>query len=308
MKNFITQKRDRLYCEKCDNLVHYKTIKQSETFKVKGEKIEILSEKAICIECAHLLYEPYLENENFKKAYSIYAKRNGLILPEDIKRIRTKYSAIQVVFAKAIGIGEATIQRYEVGSLPSKSNSDLIKKVENPSFFLEILEQNKDNLSMTDYNKLLQNIKKCIEEEKGDLIEEKNTELITLEFGDIKFDKLQGTIAAILKNLKQQGMTYTYRTKLFKLLWFVEAAYYELFVQNNKLLIEKREEEEFYGNHYEVTQIFLLDETAEKYLEESEKGIVERVISEYGRLTSKRLSEISHEDERYKNTFNGDLM
>jgi uncharacterized phage-associated protein len=130
-------------------------------------------------------------------------------------------------------------------------------------------------------------------------------------------------------------MTYTYRTKLFKLLWFVEAAYYELFgkkltniefahlphgpvpdnydslmmfLQNNKLLIEKREEEEFYGNHYEVTQIFLLDETAEKYLEESEKGIVERVISEYGRLTSKRLSEISHEDERYKNTFNGDLM
>lgn len=335
MKNFITQKRDRLYCEKCDNLVHYKTIKLNETFKVKGEEIELLSEKAICSECGQLLYEPYLENENFKKAYLIYAKKNGLILPEDIKRIRTKYSAIQVVFAKAIGIGEATIQRYEVGSLPSKSNSDLIKKVENPSFFLKILEQNKDNLSMTDYNKLLQNIKKCVEEEKGDLIEEKNTELITLEFGDIKFDKLQGTIAAILMNLKQLGMTYTYRTKLFKLLWFVEAAYYELFgkkltniefahlphgpvpdnydslmmfLQNNKLLIEKREEEEFSGNHYEVTQIFLLDETAEKYLEESEKEIVERVISEYGRLTSKRLSEISHEDERYKNTFNGDIM
>ena len=48
MKNFITKKRDRLYCEKCDNLVHYKTIKQNETFKVKGEEIKVLSEKAIC--------------------------------------------------------------------------------------------------------------------------------------------------------------------------------------------------------------------------------------------------------------------
>jgi uncharacterized phage-associated protein len=81
-----------------------------------------------------------------------------------------------------------------------------------------------------------------------------------------------------------------------------------LFLQNNKLLVEKREEEEFYGNHYEVTQIFLLDDTAEKYLEENEREVVERVISKFGKLTSKRLSEISHEDERYKNTFNGDIM
>ena len=136
-------------------------------------------------------------------------------------------------------------------------------------------------------------------------------------------------------NLKQQGRAYTYRTKLFKLLWFVEAAYYKtygrkliniefahlphgpvpdnydslmMFLQNNKLLVEKREEEEFSGNLYEVTKIFLLDAKAEKYLEEKEKKVVKSVISKYGKLTSKRLSDISHEDERYKNTFNGDVM
>jgi putative zinc finger/helix-turn-helix YgiT family protein len=335
MKKFITKKRDRLYCEKCDNLVNYKIVKENEIFKVKGENIEIISEKAICSECGECLYEPYLENENFKKAYSIYAKRNSLILPEDIKRIRTKYSAIQVVFAKAIGIGEATIQRYEMGSLPSKSNSDLIKSVENPSSFLETLDKNKDNLSLSDYNKISQNIKKCIEEEKGDLIEEKNTELVTLEFGEIKFDKLQGTIAAILLNLKQIGLEYTYRTKLFKLLWFVEAEYYQkygrrltdiefthlphgpvpdnydslmMYFQNNKLLVERREEEEFSGKYFEVTKIFLLDESAEKYLEEKEKKTVENIISKYGNLSSRELSDISHEDDRYKNTFNGDIM
>ena len=39
----------------------------------------------------------------------------------EIREIREKYGFSQVLFAKILGIGEATLQRYERGALPSLS-------------------------------------------------------------------------------------------------------------------------------------------------------------------------------------------
>ena len=41
------------------------------------------------------------------------------ITPDDIKRIRGKYSLSQQSFARLLGLGEASIVRYENGQPPS---------------------------------------------------------------------------------------------------------------------------------------------------------------------------------------------
>ncbi len=66
------------------------------------------------------------------------------ITAEDIKEIRTHYGLSQKSFATLLGIGTASIVRYEQGATPSKANANLIRAARNPQFMLECLELDGD--------------------------------------------------------------------------------------------------------------------------------------------------------------------
>ena len=53
---------------------------------------------------------------------------------QDIKRIRRKYGLTQQGFARLLGLGEASVVRYENGQTPSKANANLIRAADNPAF------------------------------------------------------------------------------------------------------------------------------------------------------------------------------
>ena len=62
------------------------------------------------------------------------------ITPEEIKEIRTRYGLSQKSFALLLGIGPASIVRYEQGAKPTKANANLIRAARNPRFMQECLE------------------------------------------------------------------------------------------------------------------------------------------------------------------------
>ena len=66
------------------------------------------------------------------------------ITAEDIKEIRTSYGLSQKSFATLLGIGVASIVRYEQGATPTKANANLIRAARNPQFMIECLEQDGD--------------------------------------------------------------------------------------------------------------------------------------------------------------------
>lgn len=68
------------------------------------------------------------------------------ISAEEIKEIRTFYGLTQRSFAALLGIGEASIARYETGATPSKANANLIRAAKNPRFILECLERDGDEI------------------------------------------------------------------------------------------------------------------------------------------------------------------
>ncbi len=59
---------------------------------------------------------------------------------QDIKDIRKKYGLSQKSFAKLLGIGEASIARYETGAVPTRANKNLISAAADPSFMAECLK------------------------------------------------------------------------------------------------------------------------------------------------------------------------
>lgn len=66
---------------------------------------------------------------------------------QDVKRIREKYGLTQQGFACLLGLGEASVVRYENGQPPSKANANLIRAADDPSFMLDCLERDGELLT-----------------------------------------------------------------------------------------------------------------------------------------------------------------
>lgn len=66
---------------------------------------------------------------------------------QDIKDIRGRYGLSQKSFARILGLGEASVARYEAGQKPSKANANLIRAAKIPRFMLDCLRRDGDALT-----------------------------------------------------------------------------------------------------------------------------------------------------------------
>lgn len=60
---------------------------------------------------------------------------------QDIKGIRSRYGLSQKAFARLLGLGDASVVRYENGQPPSKANANLIRAAAIPEFMAGCLER-----------------------------------------------------------------------------------------------------------------------------------------------------------------------
>lgn len=75
------------------------------------------------------------------------------LTPRDIKRIREKYGLTQQGFARLLGLGEASVVRYENGQKPSKANANLIRAADDPAFMRDCLERDGELLTKSQREK-----------------------------------------------------------------------------------------------------------------------------------------------------------
>ena len=78
---------------------------------------------------------------------------NDVLTPEEIKEIRGLYGLTQKSFAQLLGLGTASIVRYEQGVVPSKANANLIRAARHPQFVKECLEREGSSLPESQRNK-----------------------------------------------------------------------------------------------------------------------------------------------------------
>lgn len=118
--------RRMLYCEECGRLVEIQSQTRSETLKVKGVDITLDIDTCVCTACGNPVFVPDVDGESLKRFYREYRRRMGLLQPEEIRDIRSKYGMSQETFARVLGMGAKTIARYENGSLQDEAHNNLI--------------------------------------------------------------------------------------------------------------------------------------------------------------------------------------
>jgi putative zinc finger/helix-turn-helix YgiT family protein len=144
------------FCPSCCKPVAAATIERNEDSLVKGEPVTSFARIAVCPLCGEEIGDSRLEEGNVQRAYDAYRSRHNLISPGQIKALRSRLGISQKSLALLLGIGEASIVRYEDGSLPSTSNNRLLLDALTNEGMLRVLRENGRLIPPTQLNRALE--------------------------------------------------------------------------------------------------------------------------------------------------------
>lgn len=319
----------RVYCPYCKKEVEYK-IEKRDLKEFRGIEVNTFENVAICNECKQDLYVNEIEDENNKRIYQIYREKANIIKAEDIIKLRKKYDISQRELTSILGFGKMTINRYERGGLPTKSQSDYIKLlIENDDKFIEKVKEayEKNNINDKTYNKIIsEEVEKNIsKKEVQDNIRRYLKSVLNRKpdiyngYKSLDLEKVENIISYIASKVKNLTIT-----SLNKYLWYIDMLSFNertvaitgLTYQNQKfgptivykkydelsLLDDKYTREDIETENGNTTKIISNNNFNLDKISSSEKEIIDTIIKLLKNKNVTDISEISHREDGWKKT------
>ena len=319
----------RVYCPYCKKEVEYK-IEKRDVKEFRGIEINSYENVAVCKECHQDLYVNEIEEKNNQRIYEIYREKANIIKPQDIVDLRKKYDISQRELTAILGLGKMTINRYERGGVPTKSQSDYIKLlIENDNKFVEKVKEayKNGNINEKTYGKIVSeelniNISK---EEVQDNIRKYLKFVLSRKpdiyngYKDLDIEKIENIISYIASKVKNLTIT-----SLNKYLWYIDMLSFNqrsiaitgLTYQNQKfgptivdkkydeisLLDDKYTREDIETESGNTTKIISNGNYSLDKITDSEKKIIDTIIKMLKNKSVTDISEMSHREDGWKKT------
>lgn len=141
----------RGFCETCFDMVNVSRVDEvSETVRVRGVEASVRNEYPICSCCGGRVSVPEYDDKNLQHAYDAYRAAFGIPTPAQIKENRELYGMSQRQYAALLGIGVASIQRYERGSLPADSHAEILRQACDSEYLMRRLREHPRGLTQKD--------------------------------------------------------------------------------------------------------------------------------------------------------------
>ena len=319
----------KVYCPYCKKEVEYK-IEKRELKEFRGTQVNTFENVAICNECNQDLYVNKIEDENNERIYKIYREKANIIKAEDIVKLREKYDISQRELTAILGFGKMTINRYERGGLPTKSQSDYIKLlIENDDKFIEKVKEayEKNNINEKTYKKIVsEEVEKDIsKKEVQDNIRRYLKSVLNRKpdiyngYKSLDLEKVENIISYIASKVKNLTIT-----SLNKYLWYIDMLSFNkrsvaitgLTYQNQKfgptIVYKKYDELSLLGDKYQredietengnTTKIISNENFNLDKINDSEKEIIDTIIKLLKNKKVTDISKMSHREDGWKKT------
>ena len=319
----------RVYCPYCKKEVEYR-IEKRDVKEFRGIEINSYENVAVCKECHQDLYVNEIEEKNNERIYELYREKANIIKPQDIVQLREKYDISQRELTAILGFGKMTINRYERGGVPTKSQSDYIKLlIENDNKFVEKVKEayKNGNINEKTYGKIVSeelniNISK---EEVQDNIRKYLKFVLSRKpdiyngYKDLDIEKIENIISYIASKVKNLTIT-----SLNKYLWYIDMLSFNqrsiaitgLTYQNQKfgptivdkkydeisLLDDKYTREDIETENGNTTKIISNGNYSLDKITDSEKKTIDTIIKMLKNKSVTDISEMSHREEGWKKT------
>jgi putative zinc finger/helix-turn-helix YgiT family protein len=319
-------------CPTCEKETELAFISHVEDIPVRGEDIPVHVEYLKCVECDTEFDDPNSSYDALDAAYRIYRNRHSMVQPEAIKQFREQFGFTQVELANLLGLGGATLSRYENGALQDEVHNTLITLAMQPANLLEMIEEKPGVLADAKREKLL-----ALLHEMTDEHERPFASIYEARFGSYTPNILSGYQPLNVTKLLN-AMVYFCKgefipkTKLNKLLFYADFKHYKEYavsitgahyahlpygpapdnyeyylatlLHDDKAII--KEERAF--NDYVGEYLIAATDPDLNLFGTTELMILASVKEFFSTFTAKGISDFSHEEQGYQATHDGDLI
>lgn len=100
--------------------------------EIRGLQFEVEDEVLVCSHCGAISVPWDRVDEHGRRVDATYRRLAGILTADQIREARHRLRMSQREFADYLGVGEASVKRWEAGVLPDKSSSDLIRLKTDP--------------------------------------------------------------------------------------------------------------------------------------------------------------------------------
>lgn len=139
--------KEKTFCEECRKDVEYIVSDANMTGRINGKEYHYSGKETRCAECGAFVDVPEISDANIDALYEVYRKENDIVPLDVVRAIPKKYGIGKRPLSLLLGWGELTFSRYCDGNVPTKPYSNVLMRIYNePKYYLEILEANKDKL------------------------------------------------------------------------------------------------------------------------------------------------------------------
>ena len=117
-----------------------KLTKERRSMDFRKETFEIVFHYYKCEDSAEQFTTSSMDEVNMNQVYNKYRDRFNIPFPDEIVKIREKYSLSAAKMSEILGFGINSYRQYEAGEMPSIANAKLIQMIDDPKFFIDMVE------------------------------------------------------------------------------------------------------------------------------------------------------------------------
>lgn len=299
---------------------------RKQTFKVRDEQVTVLANALVDDKTNEILFDHELDNKAINLAFEKFRNDNNIVSPEEIVSFRKKYKLSQRALASLLGIGSATVARYEKGALPSESISNLLKQlIDDDNTFTTFYRQNNDKLSVEDGQKVesvlagMQGMLKTNMVLQAYLVRNENDQAnVNDGFKEFNFKKFENMVIYFIKNSYSLS-----KTRLNKLLFYGDFGFFK---DNTVSISGVRYIHDYFGpvpSDFELLYTMLRDQNIidfvpfsngrgeelctnrefdETIFSENELNMLKEVSDKFKDYNAKSITEYSHKEKAYQET------
>lgn len=318
-----------MQCARCEKEIAPELLKGQEVIVVRKEPITVDVEYYKCSECGEEYYVPSPEKDPFEMAYERYRDKHKMLQPAQIKSWREKHHLTQYQLAKLLGLGGATVSRYESGKLQDESHDTMLRLAMEPTNLRKLVAGSVDIFSEDKKKRLLEHIKKEATEELS------LENWISVNSSDYDADEYSGFKKFNLDKFNNAVLYFctggVLKTKLNKLLFYADFKHFDEYTisitgaryarvpfgpapDNYYLyfsaLIQKGtievEEIEYAG--YSGEKMIAVMKPDLNIFNDSELRILSTVREHFKNYNATKISSFSHGEKGYQDTPQGELI
>jgi uncharacterized phage-associated protein len=222
-----------------------------------------------------------------------------------------------------LGIGVNQYRLYEQGEVPSVSNGRMIRSIMNPKVMLEMVESSKNELSESEYEKIISKVQAIIASSEAYKMEQYETKRIFNTsrgadngYAQLSLNRLKNIMLYILNRCDE-----VWCTKMNKLLFYTDFMSYRergmamtglsyraidfgpvperwdrVYSEFPEVRQELRQVGDFVGS-----VLIASAEAANTMFTDAELKVLDAICTHFGKITSREISRISHDEEAWLN-------